>query len=294
MAERTADGVGVSRSSDRRASEVLKAVLIFAAFALAWVSLRSVHLGPRLVAIVLLVFGTIHVTSSIRPQVWTFLFLGVLCRALMSENARVRRVLPALFAVWANCHGGWIVGLGVLGVWAAIVVIAERAPFVEWTAIVLGCTLATLVTPYGWRLWQFMAETVRLTRHIAEWGPALGHAVPELDSLVRRGGGDSLGVCPLSAPSHRRRGSSGYAGLFVRARHADRIALRPVGRHFPCAAPRKHVAVERSSRLDSASARNSASPSSLLAGVGRRLRVGERESPRVRADDWHLGARTRP
>jgi hypothetical protein len=34
-----------------------------------------------------------------------------------------------------------------------------------------ACAAATLVTPYGWTLWQFVATTVRPTREIAEWMP---------------------------------------------------------------------------------------------------------------------------
>ncbi len=39
-------------------------------------------------------------------------------------------------------------------------------------AVVLLSALATLVNPYGWQLWGFIASTVRLSRaDITEWQP---------------------------------------------------------------------------------------------------------------------------
>jgi hypothetical protein len=30
---------------------------------------------------------------------------------------------------------------------------------------------ATLINPYGWRMWMFLLSTVRVTRDITEWRP---------------------------------------------------------------------------------------------------------------------------
>ena len=110
-------------------------------------------------------------TSTMRPQLWTFLFFAILCRVLIADASRARRWLPLLFAAWANNHGGWIVGIGVLGVWAAGRVLADRRTFRSWAVLVAACALATLATPYGWHLWRFVLQTVRPERAIAEWQP---------------------------------------------------------------------------------------------------------------------------
>jgi hypothetical protein len=40
--------------------------------------------------------------------------------------------------------------------------------------------LATLLNPYGWGIWQFVAETVRLGRDIQEWQPITSHPATHL------------------------------------------------------------------------------------------------------------------
>ncbi len=148
---------------------MLKASILVCVFGLVWHALRDVAVGPRITAIVLVAMGTIHMTSSVRPQLWTFLCLAVVCSVLGSARRRLRWALPIVFAFWANCHGGWIVGLGVLGVWALATISVTRGSLLEWTALVLACVVATLVNPYGFGLWSFIAGTVRVGRPIDEW-----------------------------------------------------------------------------------------------------------------------------
>ena len=63
---------------------------------------------------------------------------------------------------------GWIVGLGVLGLWSICVSTARL-----WAAgAVILALLGTLVTPYGVGLWRFLWETVGLGRaDIIDWQP---------------------------------------------------------------------------------------------------------------------------
>jgi hypothetical protein len=102
----------------------------------------------------------------------------MLCLLRETDRGRVRALwyVPLFFAAWVNLHGGWIVGLAVLGVW--MVGDAWRCGSTRWTItlIVVGALslLATLLNPYGVGLWQFLAETVRLDRaDVADWKPLL-------------------------------------------------------------------------------------------------------------------------
>jgi hypothetical protein len=156
---------------------LLKAVLAFTVFALVWSSSRGASLAARLTIIVLLVFGTLHMTATLRPQLWTFVSMAILCRALIDVRSRIRPWLPLLFALWGNLHGGWIVGLGVLGVWAAAESWSTPGAVRQWRVLVPACAIGTLCTPYGWKLWAFMAETVRMNRAIQEWQPLWGTPV---------------------------------------------------------------------------------------------------------------------
>ncbi len=150
---------------------LLKATIVFVVFALVWLSIQHLSPGRQAAIVLLVVIGTIQMWAFVRPQLWTLVCFAILCRVLPSDKSWPRLCLPAMFAVWANCHGGWIVGLGVLGAWTIGSVFFRRAEAWEWLAVLAGCAAATLVNPYGWLLWAFMLRTVHLTRSIAEWEP---------------------------------------------------------------------------------------------------------------------------
>src|SRR5262245_52551855 len=108
---------------------------------------------------------------TMRPQMWTLAAIPLLWRLL--DSRRGLAAIPLLFATWANLHGGWIVGLGVGGLWLAGRAIDRRgrgAPWAEAAALAAGL-LATLVNPYGWTLWRFLLTTVRPSRNVSEWRP---------------------------------------------------------------------------------------------------------------------------
>ena len=151
---------------------LLKGLLVFAALGLVWGALRDVALTTRIVTLAFVALATVPVTRTLRPQLWSLLALAILCRVLVEHRTLGRRWLPLLFAVWANVHGGWIVGLGVLGTWTAVETLrAGRLLLLEPVLVGAACVLATLCTPYGWTLWTFILGTVRMGRDITEWQP---------------------------------------------------------------------------------------------------------------------------
>ena len=137
-----------------------------------------------------------------RPQVASFLLFGMVI-ALLTSNfrdwnellARQRKVgasesqsvtmLPLLwcvpiFIVWANAHGGFLAGLGVILCYLACRsvewMIATRGR--EWTVPIYFATVgafttcATLLNPYGWHLHLWLLRSLGLPRpEIAEWHP---------------------------------------------------------------------------------------------------------------------------
>lgn len=131
---------------------------------------------PAAAALMLVIgVGVYPLLITIRPQLFSVLCFSIQL-ALMLEGARGRLRLwlwlTPLFAVWANAHGGWIVGLGVLGLWSACAAATKVIPR-RWAAGgVLCATLGSLATPYGLELWRFLWETVGLDRgDIREWQP---------------------------------------------------------------------------------------------------------------------------
>jgi hypothetical protein len=150
---------------------LLKGALVFGTMLLVWSALADVDLSARIVVLGVTALSTVPATRTLRPQLWSMLCLAILCRALVDERGSSRRWLPALFALWANLHGGWIVGLGVLVAWAAAVTSSRPRELRSWLWIVLASAGATLLNPYGWTLWRFLSATVGMDRQITEWQP---------------------------------------------------------------------------------------------------------------------------
>ena len=162
-----------------------KVLVIAALFALLWRHVRMRGTPAAIAATVLAVayVGTFWRTHTVRPQLFSVLFFAILLVTMTRiDDGRRRRflLLPlviALMALWVNVHGGWIVGIGVLGMWTAARLVDSRIPLAE--RLILGvagiaAVAATLLNPYGADMWRFLAETVRLGRaDIEEWGSVL-------------------------------------------------------------------------------------------------------------------------
>jgi len=96
-------------------------------------------------------------------------------------------LLP-LMALWANLHGGFVVGLGLACALAVEAMLTaesgeeRRTTIVGWSRFVLGAALASLLTPQGIAGWWFPFKLMRLgfaLDFVGEWhAPVLGLAEP--------------------------------------------------------------------------------------------------------------------
>ena len=120
--------------------------------------------------------------ATVRPQVLSWLFAALLLVLLLGLRAghRVRPwlVIP-LFVVWANLHGLWVVGIGVVAIYAGFTAIG-RTPLAprRWTALAMlaGAIGASALTPAGPAGLLYPLRYARQddwgTSFIAEWQPA--------------------------------------------------------------------------------------------------------------------------
>ncbi|MCX6032331.1 MAG: hypothetical protein NT169_23930 [Chloroflexi bacterium] len=96
---------------------------------------------------------------NIRPQTTSFLLFGLLVFILETHRTRRTRLIwltPAVFAVWVNVHGGFVFGLGLLGLYVAAEVSQEwrahRKPERETArlaAVLVLSILALSINPAG-------------------------------------------------------------------------------------------------------------------------------------------------
>ena len=186
------------------------ALLIDAARSVGRLLWATEGLRPLTAALVLVpVLAVIHPGASFRPQLFTMLFLAVEGALLARADLRMtldqdtppdgpRRssvgwelaLLPPLLLVWANLHGGFLVGLGIFGLYSGVVVlrawsprlfpssaVATRtgAPDARDAGIVLAIVflgaLAPLVNPYGIELYTYLGATLDMHDQITEWYP---------------------------------------------------------------------------------------------------------------------------
>jgi hypothetical protein len=122
---------------------------------------------------------------TIRPQLLTYLFF-TLTLLFIDAAERGRRfslwALPVVMLIWANSHGGFLAGLGVVGIWACAHLVlrlfrpaaknAAEPRLTSLAAVVLACAGTTLVNPYGLNLLLFLLRTGTVARpEIGEWQP---------------------------------------------------------------------------------------------------------------------------
>lgn len=132
---------------------------------------------PVQLAVLLTCAVSVSMQMQFRPQLFTFALLSALIFLLARDTyqrerkIRLWHAIP-MFLLWGNLHGGFIAGLVALAVYATVSGVQEvwagrgvgRA--CKLGAITAAAALATIVTPYGIGIWQFVlhALTNPLTR----------------------------------------------------------------------------------------------------------------------------------
>ncbi|MCB0347097.1 MAG: hypothetical protein KDD66_18395 [Bdellovibrionales bacterium] len=123
------------------------------------------------------VFGYASVWgTTVRARVFTYLFLALLIygAALFKKkrDTRLLCLLPPTMFLWANCHGGFVVGLFFIGVFAVADLIENHSRAWPLFAALAACTAATFINPYGLGYTLYIFQAVGMNRiDIPEWRP---------------------------------------------------------------------------------------------------------------------------
>jgi hypothetical protein len=139
--------------------------------------------------------------ADLRPDLVSACFFAVLLRRL--ENGRASFLFGfVLFALWANLHAGFALGIGLYAL-AALAARAEgrRAP-PGLGAEAAGAALGSLINPYGAGLYRVLlahASEPAVTRFVMEWKPPSEHNAFQAPLLVA-----ILAVLALAWPASLR------------------------------------------------------------------------------------------
>lgn len=156
----------------------MMAVLVY----LCWRKSRSLLLSAALG--IFTVFGLWQVLI-IRPQTFSLLLFVLLYATLFAAQRRPWLLLipPFIMAAWSNVHGGFPIGLVLIGCFtlATVVEIWWRHGHDVWrdrrtwamSLCMAGSVLATMVNPYGWHIYEYVALVSERAsgRNIDEWVP---------------------------------------------------------------------------------------------------------------------------
>jgi hypothetical protein len=187
---------------------VVNALLAVAAWALVVAACRRRTANLRVIAGAVFVGYVASVaTFSARPQMFSLLLFSAELYLLEVARTRPRFALvtPVLMVLWANLHGAFIVGIGLL----AIEVVAaawrrDRPGAVRYLVVTVASLAALLVNPWGVRVLGY-AISLPANRvvmgMITEWAPTNVRQLPGILVLPAVG---VLVVALVRAPAPQR------------------------------------------------------------------------------------------
>ena len=117
--------------------------------------------------------------SPVRAGAFTFfffsLYLFIMVRADRTDRCRSLAWLAVIQPLWCNLHGGFIAGLGLIGLFTAGRLI-DRKPVRPFILAGLAAGAATIINPYGFKYWTYLAEALTMPRpEITEWQSVFSH-----------------------------------------------------------------------------------------------------------------------
>jgi hypothetical protein len=147
---------GVTEAVGRSGSLLVFGLLPAAMLAALAAMLTRRGVGLRALVVPLVLAGIVVAPYlTVRPQPVSWLFLALLVWFLAElrpdRPGRLLWLIPA-FVLWANLHGLYVVGLGVVGVYALFTLLGRTPMSSQWRWVLtaaVGCALAGMVTPAG-------------------------------------------------------------------------------------------------------------------------------------------------
>jgi hypothetical protein len=112
--------------------------------------------------------------TVVRAQAYSFFFTALLLLLLQLDRNGSRRWIVTwllVFPLWLNLHGGFVVGLGLLGL-HTVEQILRRNPFRHVVLVLAAMCLEVSVNPYGTAYLRYLRHALTMPRpYIPEWWP---------------------------------------------------------------------------------------------------------------------------
>jgi hypothetical protein len=187
---------------------VVNALLAVAAWGLVAAACRRRTSNLRVVAGAVLVgYAAAVATFSVRPQMFSLLLFAAQLYLLEVARTRPRVALaiPLLMPLWANLHGAFTVGIGLLVIEvAAAAWRRDRPGAVRYLLVTAASVAGLLANPWGVRVLGYALSLPAnrvVTGMISEWGPTNVRQLPGVLVLAAVG---VLVVALVRAPAPQR------------------------------------------------------------------------------------------
>ena len=137
---------------------------------MAWVLCWRLSRGPWLDRLLVMSASVAASTLvwSIRPQVFTIVLLPTVVTLLV--RGRMGWV-PLVLLLWANLHGGVLLGLLAIGTFTAVAALYQRRGLAAHALCLAASVAATLVTPLGLNYWPEILRSLERSQvnRLQEW-----------------------------------------------------------------------------------------------------------------------------
>lgn len=134
------------------------------------------HIGFYTVSTIAVISGF---QNTVRSQIFTYIFFALwiylLEKIKKNENATFKQnlnyiwIFPVTMLLWANMHGGFVAGFGLLGIYFLGELLNKNKSYIY---LIIGAISlpVTLINPYGIKFWDYMITAVTMPRpYITEW-----------------------------------------------------------------------------------------------------------------------------
>jgi hypothetical protein len=116
-------------------------------------------------------FPNVYLAAA--PNMATMLFSVIFYGECLGPSRRIY-LLPALMLLWANLHGGFLIGLFIVGFFGGVALLRQDwRNFKIYGAVAVACFIAALANPLGWHIYQGTTTTLGnlVQTQITEWLP---------------------------------------------------------------------------------------------------------------------------
>lgn len=119
-------------------------------------------------------YPNVYLAAS--PNIATMLFSTIFYGECLKGLRGTKRVflLPAIMVIWANLHGGFLLGLFIVGIFCSMALLRrDWGNFAIYSLAGIGCFTATFINPLGWHIYEGVACTLGnfAQANITEWFP---------------------------------------------------------------------------------------------------------------------------